>query len=45
MKFFMVLKWQLKVKIGMIFKLKNCTSDLNFGLEYRQADSKARAKR
>ncbi len=31
MKLFMVLKWQVKVEIGIIFQLKNCTSDLNFG--------------
>jgi hypothetical protein len=40
MKFFMVLKWQLKVKIGMISELKNCTSDLNFGWNIRKYNRK-----
>ena len=30
MKFSLVQKWLLKDKIDMIYKFKNCTSDLNF---------------
>ena len=35
MKSFLVLKWQFKVKIDMIFYFKNYTSDLNSG-NYKQ---------